>query len=133
MKLGGLCAGRPWKMRNRQLHIQRTRVVDQEMALRVDHLTPRGRYLERSNASVGACLSDVLLAREDLQKPEPEEKDCEQRQREAAEKRHPPRQLRGQHRRTALISGRLDHLRSERGRGPKRSPDWCRGLRPPVV
>jgi ATP-dependent Zn protease len=66
-------------MRHSQLHIQRARVVDQEVALRVDHLAPRGRNLERANASVGARLSDVLLTREDLQKPEPEEEDREER------------------------------------------------------
>ena len=103
--------------------------VDQHIAAAVDDLAPR-RGDRDLPSPVGLRLREVILAREHLQEPKPEEDDREQRERERADHRDSQRELRRE-RRTAIF-GQLDH-RVERGIGPRRSDGRCSGLSPPVV
>ena len=77
-------------------------------------------------------LGQVLVPGQDLQEPQPEEHDREQRQRDARGDRHAQRQLRGQ-RGTAVFGVRVHRVVEERGIGPSRSDGLDSGLSPPVV
>ena len=93
-----LVEGRLHGLRLRQLvRADRDRVagavVHQHVAVAVHDLAPRGLDQDVPNLVV-AGLGEVVVTRQDLQVPEPEEDDGEQNQCDAAEYRHPQRELR---------------------------------------
>ena len=77
------------------LHRQRRAVVDQHRSVAIHDPAARRLDLDLAHAVV-VRLRQVMVAGQDLEVPEPEEDDREQRQRDAAEDRDPQRQL-GRH------------------------------------
>ncbi len=124
--------GRNRQVRRGDLHRERAVAVDQHVAAAVEDLAARSGDGDLAHPVVGG-LCQVLVARQDLQEPQAEEDDREHRQRDAADDRHPQRELRGQ-RRTALLGRRRcsDH-RPLRLIVPRRCDGLCSGDRPPVV
>ena len=107
-----------------ELERQRGAVVDQNVSAAIQDLAAWGLHRDLANLVVPRLLQ-VLLAREHLQVPQPEEDDREHDQREAAEDRHAQRELRRHqgsftltehHGRETPVARRMRRPRTRRGR-----------------
>ena len=120
------------KVGRRDLDRDRLPALDQGGPVHIDDLAARRGHQHVASA-VLLGVSDILVARQDLEEPQAEEDDREHRQREAAEDRHPHGEL-GRQRRTAILwEGGLNHLLTDRTAPPRPSEGRFSGLRPPVV